>query len=488
MNPALRRTGVIALILLGALLVQVTWVQFIHHDRYDEFDDARTLFAEYEVPRGSILAGDTVIAQSLPSEDDDSAYAYYRDYPEGDYFGNITGFKSPHRGSSAMEAAQNEVLNGSSSLFFLDELGSSITGEDRVGGNVVLTIDPELQKAAYDAIAETGVPEGGAVVLDPRTGQILAEASYPGWNPTEVSSNNYETSTEAWEAVINAPGNPGSDRTRSDWYPPGSTFKTIVASAFLEQGHDADTMVPAGNSYTAPDTDHTITNAGDQCPAEEMTLREAYALSCNTTFARLCVEELSEEDILDTAAAYGFEEAFTTPLETIASTTGDISEEAFRAQACIGQQEVRETIVQNAMIAAAIANGGEVMAPQMIAEITDSEGTTLKRGEEDSLGEAVSSSTAEEMRKLMEAVVQEGTGESAQIDGITVGGKTGTAEHSAGAHGDEANHGWFHGWAMNEDGEPAVAVAVYLGAYGPDGSHKAAEIAGDLMEQVLSGD
>lgn len=486
MNPALRRTGVVALLLMGSLLLQVTWVQFVGDDRYGDYDDSRTRFVEYEVPRGMIFAGDVVIAHSLESPED-SAYGYHRDYPEGDYFGNITGFKSAYRGSSAMEAAQNEVLNGDSSLFFLDEIGSTFTGERRLGGNVVLTLDAELQKAAYEALAATG-SHGGAVVLDPRTGRILAEASYPGWNPTEVSSNNYDESTAAWEALIEDPDNPGSDRTRSDWYPPGSTFKTVVASAFLEQGHDADTIVPAGNSYTAPDTDHEIRNASDQCPQQEMTLREAFALSCNTTFARLCVEELGEDDILETAAAYGFEEAFNTPLETIASSTGDISEDAFRAQACIGQQEVRETVLQNAMITAAIANGGELMAPQMLAEITDSEGTTIKRGGEDSLGDAVSSSTAEELRKLMQAVVEEGTGRNAQVSGHTVGGKTGTAEHSTEANGSEPDHGWFHGWALDEDGEPAVAVAVFLDSYGSGGSSKAAEISGDLMEQVLSGD
>ncbi|HEU5127475.1 MAG TPA: penicillin-binding transpeptidase domain-containing protein [Glycomyces sp.] len=487
MNPALRRTGVVALILLGALLVQVTWVQFIGDERYGDYDDARTLFVEYEVPRGTILAGDVVIAQSLESAED-SAYDYYRDYPEGDYFGNITGFKSPTRGSSAMEAAQNEVLNGTSSLFFLDEIGATLTGEERLGGNVVLTLDAELQKAAYEALAATG-SHGGAVVLDPQTGRVLAQASYPGWNPTAVSANNYESSTEAWESLIEDPANPGSDRTRSEWYPPGSTFKTIVAAAFIEGGHgDADTMVPAGNGYTAPDTDHEITNSSDQCPQSEMTLKEAFKLSCNTTFARLCVETLSEEDILETAAAFGFGEEFSTPLDSLASTTGDISAQAFRAQACIGQQEVRETVLQNAVIAAAVANGGEVMAPQMIAEITDSEGTTVQRGGEDSLGDAVSSSTAEELREIMEAVVDEGTGTAARISGHTVGGKTGTAEHSTEAHGSEPDHGWFHGWALDDDGEPTVAVAVFLDSYGSGGSAKAAEISGDLMEQVLSGE
>ncbi|GAB3228725.1 penicillin-binding protein 2 [Glycomyces halotolerans] len=487
MNPALRRTGVVALALVGVLLLQVTWVQFFGHADYEPHTAGRTQYEEYEVPRGSILAGDVVIAQSLESPPD-SAYDYYRDYPEGNYFGNITGFKSLYRGASAMEAEQNEVLNGSSDLFFLDELGSTLTGEEQLGGDVVLTIDADLQKAAYDAIADTG-SHGGAVVTDPRTGQILAEASYPGWNPTEVASNDYDTAQAAWEDLIGHPDDPGEDRTRAHWYPPGSTFKTVVASAFIEGGHgDADTMVPAGNSYTAPDTDHEIRNSSDQCPSEEMTLKEAFAKSCNTTFARLCVETLSSGDIEAMAEAYGFGEAYQTPLDTHHSQTGDISADAFRAQACIGQQEVRETVVQNAVIAATIANGGERMEPQMIDQIIGPDGVTVKRGRENSLGRAISGSTAEQMQELMRAVVEEGTGSNARVSGHTVGGKTGTAEHSVGADGGEPDHGWFHGWALDEDGEPVVAVAVFLDSYGDGASSKAADISGDLMEQVLSGD
>ncbi|WP_100448743.1 penicillin-binding transpeptidase domain-containing protein [Glycomyces xiaoerkulensis] len=486
MNPALRRSGVVALVLLGVLLAQVTWVQFFSHADYEAHDDGRTLFEEYEVPRGKILAGEVVIAQSLETPED-SAFDYQRDYPEGDYFGNITGFKSMFRGSSAVEEAEDEVLNGSSPLFFLDEVSSTFTGEERLGGDVHLTLDPDLQKAAYDALAATGA-NGGAVVIDPRTGRILAQASHPGWNPTEVSSNNFDSSTAAWEELINDPDNPGEDRTRANWFPPGSTFKTIVAAAFIENGGDADTMVPAGNSYTAPDTEHEIRNASDQCPEDELPLMEAFARSCNTTFARLCVEELGEDDVLDTAAAFGFGEEYETPLPTTASVTGDISAEAFRAQACIGQQEVRETVLQNAIIAATIANGGERMEPQLVDRITGPEGDTLERRGEDSAGRAVSGSTAEQMQELMEAVVTGGTGGNAQVPSRTVGGKTGTAEHSEGADGSEADHGWFHGWAMDEGGEPGVAVCVFLDSYGSGGSSKAAEISGDLMERALGGE
>jgi peptidoglycan glycosyltransferase len=484
MNPALRRTGVLALILLGALIAQSTWVGFFHHDDYQGQLDGRSIVAEYSVPRGQILAGDVVIAQSLPTDGGD--YEYKRDYPEGDYFGNITGFKSLRYGASNLEATENDLLNGTSSLLAFDDFWATVLKEEKPGGNVVTTLDPDLQKTAYDALADTGV-EGGAVVIDPKTGRILAQASYPGWNPTEVSSNNGETAEAAWNATMNIEDSPARDRSTQNFYPPGSTFKTIVAAAFIENGGKADDMVPAGNGYTAPNTNHEITNSSNQCPNEEYTLEEAFAKSCNTTFARLCVEKLTADQISDMANAFGFGEAFETPLPSAVSTTGDLSEEAFRAQACIGQQEVRETVLQNAVIASTIANGGERMAPQIVAELTDTDGDTVQNFAEDDLGRAIDLDTAQELQIIMEAVVEGGTGENAAIDGYTVGGKTGTAEHSESGENTEADHGWFHGWAMDKEGEPAVAVCVFLDSYGEGASAKAAEISGTLMKQVLEG-
>jgi peptidoglycan glycosyltransferase len=484
MNPALRRTGVIALILLGALIAQATWVGFFHHDDYEGLAAGRTLIDEYEVPRGQILAGDLVIAESVPTDGGD--YAYQRVYPEGDYFGNITGFKSINYGASNLEEAENDLLNGTSSLLAFDDFWATVLKERKPGGNVITTIDPDLQKAAYDALAATGV-KGGAVVIDPQTGRILAEASYPGWNPSEVSSNDGDVAEAAWNAVNSDEDEPALDRTRRTFYPPGSTFKTIVAAAFIENGGKADSTVPAGNSYTAPNTDHEIRNSNNQCPDEEMSLEEAFAKSCNTTFARLCVEELSADQITEMANAFGFGEAFETPLLSVASETGDLTEDAFRAQACIGQQDVKETVLQNALIASTIANDGELMAPQVISELTDSAGETVQKGEEDNRGRVIDIDTAQEMRILMEAVVEDGTGSTAQVDGYTVGGKTGTAEHSDSSDNREPDHGWFHGWAMDKDDEPAVAVAVFLDSYGEGASAKAAEISGDLMQQVLEG-
>ncbi|HEY1093311.1 MAG TPA: penicillin-binding transpeptidase domain-containing protein [Glycomyces sp.] len=482
MNPALRRMGVIALILLCALMVQSTWVTFFHHDDYDGLLNARSVVAEYEIPRGQILAGDTVIAQSVPT--DGGTYGYKRDYPEGDYFGNITGFKSINYGASNLEATENSLLNGTSSLLAFDDFWATLLKENKPGGNVVTTIDPDLQKAAYDAIADTGV-KGGAVVIDPKTGRILAQASYPGWNPTEVSSNNGETA-EAAKIALDESGDM-LDLTRQEFFPPGSTFKTLVSAAYIENGGKASDMVEAGNGYTAPNTNHEIRNSSNQCPNEEYTLEEAFALSCNTTFSRMCVEDLSVEQITEITEAFGFGEEYETPLPTVGSRTGDLSEDAFRAQACIGQQEVRETVLQNAVIAATIANGGERMAPQIVSELTDSEGNTVQKFAEDDLGRAIDLDTAQELQILMEAVVDHGSGKNAQIDGYTVGGKTGTAQHSDDGENPDPDHGWFHGWAMDKDGEPAVAVCVFLDSYGEGASAKAAEISGDLMQQVLEG-
>lgn len=486
MNTSLRRTSVLVLILFALLFAQVTRVQFFDHDFYANHPlNSRMLMEQYSVPRGEIRAGDTVIAHSVDTGAD--RLRYQREYPAGSEWGNITGFVSPTLGRTDLEQAENAVLTGQASQFFFQRVQDSFTGADTLGGNLLLHIDPELQESAYQELSDSGV-NGGIVMLDPTTGAVLAQASYPGWNPTEVASNDHQTAVQAWEAVNDASGNPALDRTRSDFAAPGSTFKTIVAAALIrEHGYDADTMVPAGNSYEPPNTEHTITNAGNQCPENELPLREAFARSCNTTFAQLCVDELNTEELDDMARDLGMGEQFSTPLQTVASELGDIDDPALRAQSCIGQQDVRMTVTQNAIIAAAMANSGEIMEPTLVEEIQSQEGDTVQRPSSSSGGSPLSADQAQQMRRIMTAVVDGGTGTNASVSGHTVGGKTGTAENTDSAGDRRPNHGWFIGWADDDDDQPAVAVAVFLANYGDNASSEAANIAGNLMGRYLDG-
>ncbi|MFC4334828.1 penicillin-binding transpeptidase domain-containing protein [Salininema proteolyticum] len=494
MNPAIRRTGVIALILLGAVFLQFNKVQFLDAaDLAEDGHNARQEIEEYSVPRGEILAADgTQLAVSQPSPED-SRLKYYRTYPEGAPFSYLTGFKSLNVGSYGLERAEGPVLDGSDALFFTDKVKDLFTGETPLGGNVHTSLDPDLQRQAYDRLSGTGVP-GAAVVMDPRTGEVLADVGTPGYDPDDLASNDGETAENAWREIAGPDGtdpeNNLQDPSRLQTYPPGSTFKAVTAAAFIKNGYgNANTMVPAGNSYDPPDTDHTITNQGDQCPESELPLKEAFARSCNTTFAQLCVNDLSAGEMRDMASDFGIGEEFEMPLTVAKSEIGDIDSPAFRAQSCFGQQSVRLTPFQNAMIASAIANDGILMEPSLVTKITDQKnGETLRNIRPDQYNRVLSQADNEQMRILMDEVVNgdRGTGGAARQGGYDIAGKTGTAENTDEKGDDLPTHGWFIGYGGEEGSDtPTVAVSVFVKNYGDAGSGLATQIAGELMAQAL---
>ncbi|QSB05666.1 penicillin-binding transpeptidase domain-containing protein [Natronoglycomyces albus] len=485
MNRALRRMAIVVLAMFALLLAQVTRVQFIDHDFYANNQyNGRVLIDQYSVPRGSIYAGDTLIAHSV--DVGGSQLRYQREYPESSTYANITGFISPTIGMNNLEQAENPVLTGEDSRFFFQRVRDTFTGEETLGGDLILSIDPDVHQAAYQALADSGV-RGGIVMMEPQTGAVVAQASYPSWDPNEVASNDSAVAQEAWDALNDDDADPGVDRTRSNHAAPGSTFKTVVSAALIrELGFEADTMVPAGNRYEPPNTQHVITNASDQCPESELPLREAFARSCNTTFAQLCVDQLEPDQLRGMARDLGMGEEFATPLPTVASDLGDIDDPALRAQSCIGQQDVRMTVMQNAMIAATVANDGQRMEPNTVSEVRDSEGNTMDRQSSSRAGQVLTAAESQQMELIMRAVVEDGTGTNAAIDSHVVGGKTGTAENTDSDGNRRPNHGWFIGWAQDSDDSPAIAIAVYLANYGENASSEAADIAGDLMERYLT--
>ena len=490
MNSPLRRVTIVVIVLFALMFVNLNWIQFVEHDFYhNNAYNSRVTIAEYSRPRGSILAGGKTLADSVPAEDNDQ-YKYQRQYPLNEPFAHLTGYQSLIYGDGGIENLFNGILSGEDPRLFVDRLSEMFTGTQVSGGNVLLTIDPDLQVAAWDALNGANDGQvGAAVVVDPRSGKVLAQVSTPSYDPNPLASHDANVSQEAWGAY-NAPdaGNPMLDRSTGELYPPGSTMKVVVAAAALEQGITPNTKIPSGNEYRPPGAGTTITNSNDQCPEKELTLQEALTRSCNTSFARLCVEELGADSVARMAEAFGFGDRFTSPLGVVASSYGDLSDPAFLAQACIGQHDVRVTVMQDALISAAIANGGELMSPQLIEKIQAPDQTTLEIGSEDKYGSPVSGNVAADLRTMMESVVQSnnGTGTNARVDGFTVGGKTGTAQRGTDEQGNDLpEHGWFTGYAFNSDGEPVVAVSVLLTAAGPGGSGQATQIAGDLMRMVL---
>ncbi|MGH8794115.1 MAG: penicillin-binding transpeptidase domain-containing protein, partial [Stackebrandtia sp.] len=435
MNTPLKRVTVVMVVLFSLLFLNLNWVQFAEYDFYKHHEyNSRTLLEEYSRQRGSILAGDTTLAESVAV--DGGTYQYQRRYPTDDpeIYGHLTGYKAV-LGYGGVEQEENSFLSGDDPRLFVEQFKEMITGEQANGGNVVLSVDPKLQEAAWDALTSRNGEEAAAVLTDPQTGQILAQVSTPSYDPTPLVDHDTEAATEAHDEYnAEGSGKPMLDRSAEETYPPGSTMKIITAAAALEAGMTPDTMVPAGNKYEPPNAGGDVTNAHDQCQEKELPLKEAFARSCNTTFAKLCVEDFDGEvedgakAFREMAEAFGFGEQYETPLPVAASNVGDVSDPAFLAQACFGQHEARQTPMQNALTSAAIANGGNMKQPQLVKELQAPDLTTLESTGDVTLRSPVSGDVAEGLREMMEEVVTgaNGTGTDAQISGVTVGGKTGT--------------------------------------------------------------
>jgi len=484
-NAPLRRVSVALLVLLGLLLGNLTYVQFFRNDYYRNHpDNRRVQLQEYQRQRGNIIVDNQAIATSVDTGEDQEL-RFQRYYPQGELYAHIVGYNSLNYGLTGLEAQYDEILSGDDDRLFVRRVSDIITGRRPVGGDVYLTISGAAQQVAYNELLEDGGLGGrGAVVaLDPTTGAILALVSTPSFDPNPLVSHNIAEEEEAWNRYQSDELDPMLNRALSDNYPPGSTFKIVVSAAALATGqYTPESMLPAGPSFTPEQTTVEIRNSTPStCPEAQVSFIEAVTVSCNTAFARLGTE-LGADAVQDMARRFGFEDdSLRIPLPVAASHTGDMPDPPALAQSCIGQRDVRMTPLQGAMIAAAVANGGRLMRPYLVDRVTGPPGVgTLEVTEPEEYGRPLTESQAEDLREMMISVVDNGTGRRAAIDGVTVGGKTGTAQNAA-----EANtHGWFIGFAL-EDGQPRVAVAVFLDRYGDGGSGRAAEIAGHVMRAVL---
>jgi peptidoglycan glycosyltransferase len=485
-NRPLRRVAFAVLILFGALLLRANWVQVVRGDAYaNDSRNSRVLLRTYEQERGpiSVLNGteQTPIARS---EDTGGRLRYLRQYAQGPQYAHVTGFVSLVYGTpQGVERAENDLLTGNDDRLFVGRLSDYVTGREPSGGSVLLSINPAAQAAAVEGLAGK---RGAAVALDPRTGAVLAMVSAPSFDPSRLSSHTPADIRAYYDELTNDPGQPLVNRAISSTYPPGSTFKVVTAAAALESGAvTVDTPIPSPRELDLPQTGANLRNfGGSACSGETSTLPEAMRISCNTAFGSLGLT-MPENALREQALAFGFgEDDLSAPTRVAASQYPEETNPPQAAQSAIGQFDVRATPLQMAMVAAGIANDGEVMRPYLVAESQAPDLTRLSRQSPDALSRATSPETAEQITAMMELVVADGSGTAAQIDGVRVAGKTGTAQHAQG----RPPHAWFIGFAPAED--PTVAVAVVVedgGSLGSEatGGRLAAPVARDMMRAVL---
>ena len=463
MDRQIRRLGAALLVLFMALFVQVNYLQvFAADDLANHSGNAkRLLIAEYNVDRGDIRDrhDKVVLATSEPTTGD---FKYARRYPHGPLYAAVTGYYMITGERGGLERSMNEYLSGRAEELVPSKFIDEIRGRDRRGASVVTTIDTRLQQVAAQAL---GSRRGGVAAVDPRTGEVLALVSNPSFDPNALATLDQDAAVRAYEGLrpnaVDSPLHPiASDRL----FPPGSTFKVVTTAAALENGITPEDRFPNPPVLDLEQTDRQLHNFGDShClgGVSEITLAQALQVSCNVTFGELGLR-IGAGPLVAQSERFGFNQDVpsdipfaegSAPIEEV-----DLSPPAL-AFSAIGQQSISANPLQMALVAGAVANGGTMMSPQVVREIRSPSGRILRSFGPSEFGEAMSRRNADLLTAMMVSVVRDGTATSAQIPGITVAGKTGTAQQGEGKN----PHAWFVAFAPAEDPQIAVAVVVLDG-------------------------
>jgi peptidoglycan glycosyltransferase len=482
MNAPIRKLSTLVAFLFVTLLISTTYIQFVAaKDLNARPDNRRTLLATYARERGQILVGSEAIAKSVPSKDQ---FQFLRTYPQGPAYAHITGYFSFYGAAGGLESAENGLLSGSSDKLFIRRVSDMFTGRKPQGASLELTIDPAVQAAAIKGL---GNQRGAAVALDPKTGAILAMVSNPTYDPTVLASHDLKSVDTAYKKLNADSTRPLVNRAiAGNLYPPGSVFKIVTAAAALSTGRFApDSEIPGPAELKLPQTTVPLPNHGGAAcgPNDKTTLLHALEISCNTAFGWLGME-LGADTLRSQAAKFGIGDDLSIPMRVTPSSIPAELNKPQLAQSAIGQYDVKVTPLQVAMISAAIANQGAVMRPYLVRSVLGSDLSVLEQAKPELLSEAISPQVAAQLTEMLRAVVDSGTGTAAQISGVEVAGKTGTAEHAPKA----APHAWFTSFAPANDPKIAVAVVVEDGGNAGSeafGGRVAAPIARDMMQAAL---
>lgn len=485
MTRQIRALGVFLLLCYGALFAQTNRLTVFQAEALqDDARNTRAIVRDFSSPRGAVLTADGVlVAQSVPSG---NQYKYQRQYPENDLFAHVSGHYSFQLGASGVERSYNEELAGRTIDFDLRELTDLFVDRERVG-DLTLTVRADVQRTAREQLGER---EGSVVAVDPRSGEILALWSFPSYDPNQLATHDFDAAAEVSTLLDAHEDKPRLARTYQDNFFPGSTFKIVTATAGVESGN------VQRNSPDYPESAEYLAGAGR--PLQNFggatcggTLLPILQQSCNTAFAQMGVEDAGAAQMIATAEDFGFNQEVPVDLPAPARSnfpTDFENSEQFLAYSSIGQYEVRATPLQMALIAAAVANEGEIMRPHVMREVRDDQGEVIDSYDEGVWTTPMSRATADLLRQGMISVVTDGTA-SALADGLgdyVVGGKTGTAQLGTTP---PRSHAWIIGFAGPEGDTPHVAVAVIVegqeGASEQTGGRVAAPIAAAVLGTAL---
>jgi len=492
MNRALRRISLVVLGMFLLLLLSVNYVQaFEPSSLAVQRGNARVFSQQYQYQRGSILTSNNkTIAESVHVK---GIYAYQRSYPDPLVYAPVTGYDSLYS-STGIEKTEDKFLSGSDPQLTVHNLIDLVTGKPRRGATVQLTINSAAQTAAYNALKETGLPSG-AVALDPKTGAVLALASYPTFNPNKYATFNSAQLKRADNRYLNDPAQPLLNRAINQTFPPGSTFKVVTSSTAFSTGkYNPQTRVYAPTNLKLPGTTKELINF-DNLPCDngsnptgngKVPFIYAFTVSCNTVFGNLGMQ-LGDNAIRQQAVKFGMNDAnLRIPLPVSASSYPPIpgNDPALTAYSAIGQYSDQVTPLQEAMFSAAIANNGTLMTPYMVQKVTAPDLTPLETAQPTPLGQTVSPSVAANVSQMMVDVVKQPYGtahNSAFLPNIAIAAKTGTAQN--GANNTGLDDAVFTCFAPVSNPQIAVGVIVKGGGLGADAS---APIAVKIIQAYLA--
>ena len=473
MNRALRRISIAILAMFVLLLINVNYLQgFAPASLASKPGNSRAFYAtQNQYQRGNIVTSDgvTIAATKLSTNGNDSI-KYQRYYPFGPQYAPVTGYNTIYS-QTGIEAAENSLLSGNDSALDVRKVIDLITGKTTKGATVQVTINSKAQAAAYGALAALGKP-GAVVALDPKTGKILALASYPSFDPNLLATHDSAQLLKAYNQLVADKTQPLLNRALEGTYPPGSTFKIVTSSSLLTQSPSTtiNTKVDSPTTLTLPQTNHVLHNdLGEVCGdgSGQVPLITAFAQSCDTTFAKIGMQ-LGASSLNAMAEKFGMNDPnLTVPLPVAQSNYVIPPSQALTAFSAIGQFSDTVTPLQLAMFAAAVANGGTLMKPYLVQQVTASDLSTVQTTSQSVLSESVSPSVANDVGQMMRAVVQDPNGTAfsfnAQAEGgLVIAGKTGTAETGAVSLNDAA----FTSFAPYGNPNIAVGVIIQGGGYG----------------------
>ena len=486
MNKQITRVAGVGMALLIALIVATTyWQTWARPALAERQDNAIQRVAQFQIKRGLILSPTRVLARNRERRVNGKPL-YFRRYPQGRLTAHVVGYSTAARSRTGLERSLNDALTGSSRSLstLVDRSLDKLNGKPIVGDSVITTLDVNGQRTALEAL---GSQCGAVVALDPRTGRVRVMVSSPSFDPNDVESNYGRIEKIRADC---RPASPLLNRATQGLYPPGSTFKVVTVSAALESGRYKPTSTFVDPGYCTV-YGKRVNNFDTNRPFGTITLATAVQFSVNSVFCNLGLR-LGARSILRQAKKFGFYDR--PPLETPESERlpsglyrrGELYDpkrdrDVDAGRMAFGQERLLVTPLQMAMVAGAIGNDGILMRPYAVDRLVTPNGKTRARTRPTKIRRAVSPATAREVGAMMVRAVQAGTGTAAQISGLRIGGKTGTAETGL----DGNNTTWFIAFAGSENQKPRLAFAVVLQNQSLTGGATAAPIARQVMQALL---